>query len=155
MAVSSHLTVVELEVEHLEVLPDALGGHGFRDRHIAELQVPAKHDLSRGLAVRLRHGVDRRVLEQPLPLADRAPGLGRDLVLAVVRAQLVLRKAWVQLDLVDSRDDGRLGPEPVQVWIVKLETPDGPGPARPRRASPVRARSRLSLRGTAVGQWIR
>src|SRR5690349_135179 len=73
----AHLLVVELEAEDVEVLGDSLGRHRLRDHDVAELEVPADHHLTRGLAVPLRDLDDRGVVEH-LALRQRAPRLGGD-----------------------------------------------------------------------------
>src|SRR5437764_14951102 len=40
-----HLVVRKLEVEYPEVLLDPLGRDRLRDNHVAQLDVPAEHDL--------------------------------------------------------------------------------------------------------------
>ena len=98
---------------------------------------------------------DRRVVEQPLTLADRAPGLGHDLMLRVVRAQLVLRQAGVQLDLVDRRDDGRLSRSLFRWWIGEVGHADGPGAAVGVDLLERLPGLDVDRRGSGIGQWIR
>src|SRR2546423_8584709 len=40
-----HVLVVELEAEHVDVLPDPLGRRRLRENDVAELDVPAQHHL--------------------------------------------------------------------------------------------------------------
>src|SRR5438552_786465 len=59
-----HLGAGQFEVEDLEVLLDAGRGHRLRDHDVAELEVPAQHDLRRGLAVGLGDTRQHRLLQQ-------------------------------------------------------------------------------------------
>ena len=68
---------VQVEVEHVEVLADALRHDRFRDHDVADLQMPADDDLGRRLAVRLRDLGDRGLVEDRA-LGERAPCLGGD-----------------------------------------------------------------------------
>src|SRR5436305_8385149 len=77
------LGVAQLEVEDLEVLLDSGGGDRLRDHHVAELDVPAKHDLGAGPLVSGGDLLNRRILQQLAALRQRAPGLGGDPVLRV------------------------------------------------------------------------
>ena len=68
----------ELEVEDVEVLGDAVRLGRLRDDRAALLQVPAQHDLGRGLAVRLGDLADDRVLEGAGVLAVAVEGDAAD-----------------------------------------------------------------------------
>src|SRR4029079_18086309 len=57
------IPVRELEVEHVDVLGDAVWCRGLGDSGASLLQVPAQHHLGRGLAVRLGDAADHRVLK--------------------------------------------------------------------------------------------
>ena len=48
---TSHLRVAQLKIEQHDVLPDPRRGGRLRDDHVAQLQVPAEHDLGGGPAV--------------------------------------------------------------------------------------------------------
>src|SRR3954471_22996320 len=50
----AHRVGVELEVEELEVLPDAPRRHGLREDDVAALEMPAEHHLRRSPVERLR-----------------------------------------------------------------------------------------------------
>jgi len=63
--------------------------------------VPAQRHLRRRLAVLARQVHDRLFLGDPA-LRQRAPRLGGDAVLVMEGAQLALREARVQFDLVDG-----------------------------------------------------
>ena len=101
-----HLLGGQLEVEHVDVLGDALRVRRAGDHHVAQLQAPADQHLRRRLAVGAGDRRDRRVLQQ-LAHAERAVGLGDDRVLGVDGAQLGLVQQRVQLDLVDRRGEER------------------------------------------------
>ncbi len=122
-------SVVQAEVEDLDVLLDPRRRHGLRDHHVAQLEVPAQHDLGRCAAVLPGDGHDRRDLQQALALAERRPGLGGDALLRVVLTGGVLLQVRVQLDLVDRRDDRRLADQPLQVLGKEVGDTDGPDPA--------------------------
>ena len=47
----SHVIVRQHEVEHVDVLPDAIGVRGLRQHDDAALDVPADHGLRSGLTV--------------------------------------------------------------------------------------------------------
>src|SRR5699024_2774494 len=49
-----HIVSGEFEIEHVEVLCNSRGRHGLWDDNIAQLHVPAQHDLCRRLPVLLR-----------------------------------------------------------------------------------------------------
>ena len=73
----------QLEVEDVDVLPHPLGAHRLGEDDVAQLDVPAQHDLGGRPAVLRRASVgQRRVVQQAAALPDRAPRLGRDAVLA-------------------------------------------------------------------------
>src|ERR1700723_762692 len=75
-----YVTARELEVEDVEVLPDPGRGDRLRENDVAALDVPAQHDLGRGLADPLGDRDDDGVIKhQALP--DRGPGLDGDPVL--------------------------------------------------------------------------
>jgi hypothetical protein len=89
----------ELEVEHVEVLGDAVSLGRLRDGRATLLQVPAEHDLRRALGVRLGDPEDDPVLERAGvratlavegDAADGRPSLGQDAVLSVQRLDLAL-----------------------------------------------------------------
>ncbi len=101
---------------------DPLRGHRLGDHDVAELQVPADHDLRRRPAVRLGDLDDRGVVEHRA-LRERAPGLGDDPELARARGAARLLEVGVQLDLVDRRRLARLRDHPPQCSGWKFETP--------------------------------
>ena len=78
-----HVRVVQREVEQRDVLPDPRRGDRLRDHHVAQLQVPAQHDLRRRAAVPSRPARATTGSLQRLALAERAPRLGGDAVLGV------------------------------------------------------------------------
>src|SRR5690348_17394509 len=59
----------QLEVEDVDVLPDPVCGDRLGEHDIAALEVPAQHDLGRGLAGPLGDGPDGRV-RQDVPAAQ-------------------------------------------------------------------------------------
>jgi hypothetical protein len=94
----------QLEVEDLDVLLDALRGDRLGEDDIAALDMPAQHDLGRGLADPASNRLDRRIVEDAA-LSERRPGFDGDLVLGAEPAQLVLGQVGIDLDLVDRRGD--------------------------------------------------
>src|SRR5919206_895607 len=118
-----HLVGVELEVEDVDVLGDALGLHGLGDDRAAVLGPPAEHDLGRRLAVRLRDAADHRILQRrgvaavavEGDAADRRPRLREDAVLLAEGLNVGLGEVGVLLDLVDGRDDRGVLEQPSEV----------------------------------------
>src|SRR6478736_3401689 len=123
----SHLGVAQLEIEHRDVLPDPRRRGRLRDDDVAQLHVPAEHDLGRAAAVPPGQLDDDRVAERPA-LPERAPGLGDDVVAGVEAAQRRLLEVEVELDLVHGRDDVRLVEQPLQVRHLEVGDPDGADP---------------------------
>src|SRR4051794_3089678 len=111
----SHLAIVQSEVEDGQVLADALRTHRLGDHDDTALQVPAQDDLRRCPGVRRRDGLDLRPVQQSLTATERAPRLRHDAEAGMGGAELVLRKAWMQFDLVDRGDDVALGDDPLQL----------------------------------------
>ena len=71
-----HVVRRELEIEHVEVLGDALGAHRLRDRDDAALRQPAKGDLRDALAVFLPDCAEDLVLKDVvLAFRKRSPRL--------------------------------------------------------------------------------
>src|SRR4051794_26471581 len=122
-----HVVVGQVEVEDVDVLPHPLGLHRLREDDVAQLDVPAQHDLGRGLAVLLGQVLERALGEQVAALCDRAPRLGLDAVLHVIVAQLALDQPRVQLDLVDRGDGVGLLREPLQVGDREVGDADRAG----------------------------
>ena len=150
------LVGAQLEVEHVEVLRDAVRLGRLRDDGAALLQVPAQHHLRRGLAVGLGDLADHRVLERAAVLAvavegdaaDRRPRLGQDAVLGAERLDLALLEVRVHLDLVDRRHDRRLRQERGEVVDHEVADPDGAHLAvvEQRLQRPVRLQGLVELR---------
>src|SRR6185312_12868843 len=118
-----HLISGELEVEHVEVLADSLRRDRLRDHDVAELQVPANHDLPRAAPVTLGDLYDRGLVEH-LSLGERAPRLGHDSQLVVFAAQPHLLEVRVQLDLVDRRRLAGLLDQAAQMLGLEVRDPD-------------------------------
>jgi hypothetical protein len=98
------------------------------------LDVPAKHDLCRGLPVGLRDAEDHRVLQGAAVAAvaverdpaDRRPRLGADAVLGAECLDRPLLEVGMQLDLVDRRNDAGRVQEPGEVVDHEVADPDRP-----------------------------
>ncbi len=123
----------QLEVEDVEVLLDALRRDRLGDHDVAELQMPADHDLAARAPVRLGIGEDRRILEHET-LRERAPSLGDDPELLVLAAQTLLLEVGMQLDLVDRRRLTGLRDQALEVRGLEVRHADRADQA-PRRAA--------------------
>jgi len=80
-----HVVIAQCEVEDVDVLGDAGRCHRLGDHDVAELQMPADHDLSGRTRVCLRRRDDHWILEHEA-LRERAPRLGDDALLLVLVA---------------------------------------------------------------------
>ncbi len=96
-----HLVVGQIEAEQVEVLILPLRRGRLRDRHDAELQVPAQDHLSARHSVPLADRTEQGVRQQIPGSADRAPRLRHDAPVGVVGTLLGLGKERMQFDLVD------------------------------------------------------
>src|SRR5580692_7532325 len=84
----------KLEVEDVDVLPDAGRRNGLGEDDVAALDVPAQHHLSRGLADPAGDRGDRRVAGDGAP-GQRRPRLDGDLVLATEPPHVILGEVGV------------------------------------------------------------
>lgn len=101
---AGHVSVVQFEVEDVEVVPNALRVDRLGDGDEAALEVSAQDDLDHALFVLARELLQGGVGENPA-LGDGAPRLGDDALRLVEGPQLLLLHIGVQLDRVDSGDD--------------------------------------------------
>src|SRR3712207_946090 len=104
----------ELEVEDVNIPSNPLWCHGFRDDRQAAVEMPTDHDLCPTLAVLRRKFGDGLVLIETTA-TERAPGLRDDSVLLVELPHIALLESWMQLDLVQHRNDAGLVDEPLKV----------------------------------------
>src|SRR4051794_29223619 len=118
------LVARELEVPELEVLLDALRSDRLGEHDVADLDVPAQHDLPGRPAVSLGDLGDHGVVEH-LALGQRAPRLGDDAQLLVLAPQLTLLQVGMELDLVDRRRLAGLVDDPVEVVGLEVRHTDG------------------------------
>src|SRR4051812_42178675 len=109
----------QLEIEDVDVLLDPRGCHRFRDDDNSQLDVPAKHDLRRCLAVRAGQPADHRVGED-LTAGQGAPCLRDDVVRPVEGTHLLLLQERVELDLVDGGYDGALVEDGLQMPRLEI-----------------------------------
>lgn len=103
-----HVVLAQGEVEYIDVVRQSLPPSRLRYRDQAELDMPAKHDLSRCPAVGSGDFADDRVAEQPATFPDRRPRLGDDAMGGVVLRSGTTGHERVELDLVDMRGDTSL-----------------------------------------------
>ncbi len=118
-----HVALAQLEVEHVEVAHNPLGGHRLGDDDITELDMPPNQYLRGGFPMSVGDGGDRWVLQQR-PLRQWAPRLGGDTQLSVHFAQLPLRQQRMQLDLVDGRNDAGGVDQDPQMFRLEVAHPD-------------------------------
>src|SRR3954453_5474900 len=59
-----HVLLAQLEIEHVEVTHNSLGGHRLRDDYIAELDMPPNQYLRWGFSCGLRDGGNRLIAQQ-------------------------------------------------------------------------------------------
>src|SRR3954463_2535725 len=123
-----HVLLAQLEIEHVEVTHNSLGGHRLRDDYIAELDMPPNQCLCWRFSVGIRDGSDGRIAQQRA-LPQRAPRLGRDAQLRMHLTQLLLLQQRMQLDLVDGWDDSGRVDQDSQVFGFEVAHPDRPDPA--------------------------
>src|ERR1700694_1377037 len=95
-----HVLRTQLEIEHVEVTHNSLGGHRLRDDDITELDMPPNQYLRRGFSARICDGGNRGIAQQG-SLAQRTPRLGGDAQLSVHFSQLELLQQRMQLNLID------------------------------------------------------
>src|SRR5205809_6643633 len=65
-----HVLLAQLEIEHVEVTHNSLGGHRLRDDYIAELDMPPNQYLRWGSSVSFRDGGNHWMVKQR-SLAER------------------------------------------------------------------------------------
>ena len=125
---AAHVVVVEPEVEHGDVLLQALRPHGFGDDDQAAVEMPADHHLRRRLAVLGGDAGDDGIGEKG-GAPERAPGFRLDSEFVVVGAQGLLLEARVELDLVDRGREAGLADDPLQMLAVEVGDADRADPA--------------------------
>ena len=94
---ASHIVGVEMEVERSDVLPQALGTHGFRNGDQAVVEMPANDDLRRSLPM-LRGDLDDHRLAELSAAPERTPGFRFD-------PSLVMKLS--QAPFAESEDEAR------------------------------------------------
>ena len=132
MAASSSAVSSKSKTSKFSAIRCGLVDFGIAERPL--LQVPAQHDLGRGLVVGLGDVGDGGVLEgagvAALAVegdaADGGPGLGEDAVLGVGGTDLGLREVRVHLDLVDRGHDAGVLQQLVEVVGHEVGDADGP-----------------------------
>src|ERR1700733_13978989 len=72
--------------------------------------------------------LDKRRLAQQAASAERAPGFRLDALLVVKRAERLLLKFWMKLDLVHRRRDARLANDPFDVIGIEIRDADRANP---------------------------
>lgn len=97
----------------------------FGKNHEAIIQVPAQHDLRRGLAVFLCQGLDHRVAQHLAAACQWAPGLGGDAFGGVILDQFLLLQIGMQLDLVNHGRLAGLGDQQFDVLHTEVRHADG------------------------------
>src|SRR3954447_23417077 len=89
-----HVLLGQLEIEHVEVAHNPLGGHRLRDDYIAELDMPPNQYLCRCFSVRVGDRGHGRVVQQ-CSLAQWSPRPGSHAELSMDFAQLLLLQPGV------------------------------------------------------------
>ena len=84
-----HVRVAQLKIEQRDVLPDPRRSGRLRDHHVAQLQMPAEHDLGGGPVVQACQLRDDWTVQR-VPLPEGAPRLGGDAVRGVEVPQCLL-----------------------------------------------------------------
>ena len=99
-----HVSIVQLEVKHCEVLCHALFAHGLGQRSNAALKEPAQNHLPHGFAMVLTDGHEHLVLKQVVAaFGKRCPSLRLYAQILHEGNGFKLLLKGVYLDLIDRR----------------------------------------------------
>src|SRR5271157_3138800 len=124
---ASHIVGVEMEVERSDVLPQALGTHGFRNGDQAVVEMPANDDLRRGLPM-LRGDLDDHRLAEVSAASERTPGFRLDPSPVMELSKRLLLKARMELDLIDRGRYASLSDDSFEVIPIEIRNPDRADP---------------------------
>src|SRR3546814_705671 len=112
----------------MEVFGQPAGMDRFRYNHIAELRMPAQHDLRYAAAMLVSNAGQHGVFEQP-SAPKRAPGFGDDVMLGMEVAQGFLLEVRVQLDLVNNGQNAGFIQQLLKVTDIEIADAYGFGTA--------------------------
>src|ERR1035437_2953177 len=113
--------ICELEVKEGEVLLDPATSDRLREHDVTPLDMPTQGDLRCRLANTVGYRSYRGVA-QNLALRDGRPCFGENTVIAIERTHVILRKKWMDLNLVDGRDNPCLVKKTLK--MMRLEVGD-------------------------------